>query len=157
MHGFVSGLPFDLKTDDARRQLWVARCEHLHLRNAGESLLTLAVEGDDAFGNALATDGPVKLEGFRHRPLVLVGLEAAGRNPCRLRRRLRRLLLLPRRKWRGVIEGWDRRSQQTPVFCGRPDDAGPPRREDPLVGSSCGEVTTELRERFLLVTETVHR
>src|SRR5262249_40576815 len=117
--------------------------------------LAVAVEGGDTLGDALAADAFVKLECFRHRPLVLVRLEAAGRNPRRLRGRLRCLLLLPGRKWLGAIEGWNRGSQQTPVLCGRPDDAGAPRREDPLVGAGSGEVAAELRERFFLVAKTV--
>src|SRR5262249_23056685 len=155
MHRLPGPLSFDLEADDACRQHRVARGEHLYLRDAGESLLALAVEGGDALGDALAADALVKLEGFRHRPLVLVRLEAAGRNPRRVRGRLRWLLLLPRRERLRAIEGRDRGSQQTPVLRGRPDDAGAPGREDPLVGASCGEVTPELCERFLLVAETV--
>src|SRR6516225_824867 len=107
MHRFLSRLSFDLETDDARRQHRVARCQDFRPGDAGESLLALAVEGGDARGDALAPDGAVKLEGFRHCPLVLVRLEATGRNPRRLRGRLRRLLLFPRRERRGAIEGWD--------------------------------------------------
>src|SRR5690242_17083033 len=112
MHRLPGRLSFDLETDDARRQLWVARGEYLHLRNAGESLLALTVEGCDALGDALAPDAAVELEGFRHRPLVLKRLEAAGRNPRRLRGRLRRLLLFPGREGLGAIHGGDSGSQQ---------------------------------------------
>src|SRR5438876_207328 len=157
LHRLLRRAPLHLEADDAGRQRRIARREHFHPGDGCQGLLALGVESRDARGDARSSDAAVKLERFGHRPLVLVGLEAARRDPGRAGRSPRRMAILPGRKRLGAVEARDRRAQQRPVLLRRPDDAGAARRKNPLVRARGGEVDAQPGERHILVPESMHR
>src|SRR6185436_12441860 len=133
VRGLLGALPFDLEGDEAGGERRVHRRQYLHLGDLSESLLALRIERRDAVRDALASDALVELESLGHRPLVLEGLEPAGRDPGDALRRIRRALVFPGAEGLELVESRDRRADPSPVLLRHPNDTGAARREDPLV------------------------
>ena len=99
----------------------------------------------------------MELERFGHGPLVLEGLEPAGRNPRDALRRIRLALVFPGGERLDVVERRDRWTDASPVLLRHPEYSRATRREDPLVRAGRCEIDAQVRELLFLVAEAVHR
>ncbi len=92
----------------------------------------------------------------RRAPLVLIGVETAGRHAAGVVRRCGRAARFPGLVLREISEAWDGRPQPRPVLRGGPDEPGAARREHPFVGACAEVVAAHGGDGFIGGADSVH-
>src|SRR5262249_17976608 len=120
-----------------------------------QAVLDTTVELGDATGDAGTAELLVHLEGRDHRPLVVVGLEAAGGHAAGVVRGLRFPVLGPGPEDLAVGEAGNAGLESCPPLLPRPGNPGPAGAEDPLVRPGGEVVRAHLGDRFVNAAEAV--
>ena len=114
---------------------------------AAISVAEAAVELGDARRDPGPAELLVELERRLDGPVVLVGVEPAGRDPGRLRLRVERLVRRPAVERLERVEARDRGPDLRPGVGAAPDEPGAARSEDPLVGARPRRSRSRARRR----------